>query len=81
MSIGKRGEDMQSAKTLWMLDYRQGGWGQLVPLYAEDEHEAWIEAYSWATQHEIALPQDAILTHFPNGFTVYRRVLPGQVEE
>jgi hypothetical protein len=28
---------MQTSKTLWMLDYRQGKWSNLVPIYAVDE--------------------------------------------
>lgn len=72
---------MQTTKTLWMLDYRIGKWSHLVPIYAEDEQEAWVEAYCWATQHEIVLPEDATLVHFPHGFTIHRRVLPGRAEK
>ena len=72
---------MQITKTLWVLDYRRGSWNDLVPLYAEDEHEAWVEAYHWATQREIVLPEDAMLIHFPHGFTVYQRILPGHAGE
>ncbi len=72
---------MQSTKTLWMLNYRTGKWGHLVPFYAVDEQEAWVEAYCWAVQHDVVLPEDARLLHFLHGFTMYRRVLPGRIEE
>ena len=71
---------MQTTKTLWMLDYRQGKWSNLVPIYAVDEQEAWRKAHSWAEQHNVLLSEDATLVHFPHGFTIYRRVLPGSVE-
>ncbi len=73
---------METTKTLWMLDVPYEGirGSLLVPLYAEDEHEAWIEAHRWALRHERTLPQGTTLIHFPNGFTVYRRVLPGIFE-
>ena len=41
---------MQTTKTLWMLDYRTEGWSHLIPIYAENEQGAWIEAYRWAAQ-------------------------------
>jgi hypothetical protein len=69
---------MQSTKTLWMLDYRTGEWGHLIPIYAVDEHEAWAEAYHWAVRHDVTLSEDATLVHFPHGFMVYRRVIPGR---
>jgi hypothetical protein len=74
---------METAKTLWMLDvpYEDMKGSVLVPLYAVDEQEAWIEAYHWAVQRERTLPATATLVHFPNGFTMYRRVLPGRSEE
>mgnify|MGYP001292096154 CR=1 FL=1 len=72
---------MQSTKTLWMLDYRTGAWSHLVPIYAVDEQEAWCEVQQWAVQHEIILSDDATLVHFPHGFTVHRRVIPGRTEE
>ncbi len=71
---------MQITKTLWMLNYRTGEWSHLIPIYAVDEHEAWVEAYHWVAQHEITLTETATLIHFPHGFTVYRRVLPGRAE-
>jgi len=73
---------METMKTLWMLDvpYESIRGCLLVPLYAEDEQEAWIEAHRWALRHERTLPQGTTLIHFPNGFTVYRRVLPGREE-
>lgn len=72
---------METAKTLWMLDYRAGEWGHLIPIYAVDEHEAWVEVYHWAVRHDVTLPEDATLVHFPHGFTVYRRVIPGRTKE
>lgn len=74
---------MQTAKTLWMLDvpYKDIRASLLVPLYAEDEQEAWIEAQRWALQHERVLPTNATMVHFANGFTVYRRELPGSIEK
>ncbi len=72
---------MEITKTLWMLDYRTGAWSRLIPIYAEDEQGAWVEAYHWATQHDIVLPEDATMVHFPHGFTVHRRTLPGCTEE
>ncbi len=72
---------MQSTKTLWMLDYRIGAWSHLVPIYAMDEQEAWIETYHWAMQHDIVLPEDATLVHFPHGFRVHKCTLPGRAEE
>ena len=72
---------MQTTKTLWMLDYRTGEWSHLVPIYAADEQEAWTEAYHWALQHDVPLPEDATLIHFPHGFTVHKRTLPGCVQE
>jgi hypothetical protein len=73
---------METTKTLWMLDvpYESIRGCLLVPLYAEDEQEAWIEAHRWALRNERTLPQGTTLIHFPNGFTVYRRVLPGKEE-
>ena len=71
---------MQITKTLWVLDYQQGTWGYLIPIYAEDEHEAWVEAYHWAMQHDVTLPEDAVLVHFPNGFTIHMSRLTGQAE-
>lgn len=74
---------METAKTLWLLDipYGIGRWGLLIPLYAVDEQEAWIEAQCWALQNDRPLPEDATLVHFPQGFTVNRFVLPGYLEE
>jgi hypothetical protein len=73
---------METTKTLWMLDvpYEPIGGCLLVPLYAEDESEAWIEAHRWALRNDRTLPQGTTLVHFPNGFTVHRRVLPGREE-
>ena len=74
---------MQSAKTLWMLDvpYESIRGSLLIPLYAEDENEAWIEAHRWALRHDRTLPQGTTLIHFPNGFTVHRHMLPGKLAE
>ena len=72
---------MQITKTLWMLAYQTGESSHLVPMYAENEQGAWVEVYHWATQHEITLPKDAMLIHYPNGFTVHMSELPGCVEE
>ena len=72
---------MQIMKTLWMLDYRTAEWSHLVPIYAVDEQEAWIEAYDWAVQHDVTLLENTMLIHFPYGFTVHKRVLPGHIEE
>ena len=72
---------MQTTKTLWMLDYRTGEWSHLVPIYAVDEQGAWVEAYRWATQHGVTLSKDALLIHYPNGFTVHMSELPGRAEE
>lgn len=49
---------MQSAKTLWILDvpYEDIKGSLLVPLYAEDEQEAWMEAQRWALRCERTLP-------------------------
>ncbi len=60
---------MQSAKTLWILDvpYKDMRGSVLLPLYAEDEQEAWIEAQRWALQRERTLPKNATLVHFPRG--------------
>ena len=71
---------MEIAKTLWMLDvpYESINGSVLVPLYAEDEQEAWIEAHRWALRCERTLPEGTTLIHFPDGFRMYRRVLPGQ---
>ena len=72
---------MQITRTLWMLAYSTGDASHLIPMYAVDEQEAWVGAYRWATQHSIALPKDAMLIHYPNGFTVHMSELPGCVEE
>ena len=72
---------MQITKTLWMLAYQTGEASHLVPMYAEDEQGAWIEAYRWAAQHEVVLPEDAVLIHYPNGFTVHMSELAGRFEE
>ncbi len=75
---------MQTAKTLWILDvpYEDMRGSVLVPLYAEDEQEAWIEAQRWALQRERTLPTSATLVHFPRGFTVHTyNMLPGQKDE
>jgi hypothetical protein len=72
---------MQITKTLWMLDYRAGEWSHLIPIYAVDEQEAWVQAYHWAVEHNMTLPEGATLVHFPHGFTVHKRVLPGRAEE
>ena len=70
---------METNKTLWMLDYRVGDWIKLIPLYAADEAGAWVEAVAWAMRHDIPLPEDAMLIHFPNGFTVHKSDLPGEI--
>jgi hypothetical protein len=72
---------MRASKTLWMLDIPYGNGSKLVPLYAVDVQEAWVEANQWAVQHDVVLPGDATLVHFPLGFTVHRCVLPGRAEE
>ena len=72
---------MQITKTLWMLDYHRDGQYQLIPIYAEDEQGAWVEAYLWATQCGLTLPEDAVLIHYSNGFTLHMSELPGRVEE
>ncbi len=64
-----------------MLDYRTGEASKLVPIYAVDEQEAWVEAYHWATRRGVTLPEDATLIHYPNGFTVHMSDLPGCAEE
>jgi len=71
---------MQSTKTLWMLDYRTGAWSHLIPIYAVDEQEAWTEVYHWSERQNVTLPEDARLIHFPHGFTMHRRILPGRSE-
>ena len=53
----------------------------LVPIYAIDETEAWIEAAQWALENSVSIPESATLIHFPHGFTIHRRVLPGTVHE
>ena len=68
--------------TLWMLDFRNeytSGMGELVPLYAEDEESAWVEAHCWAMQQGTVIPETAILVHFPHGFTIHRQTLPGKI--
>ncbi|MGH2494100.1 MAG: hypothetical protein ACRDIV_05290 [Ktedonobacteraceae bacterium] len=75
---------MQSAKTLWILDvpYEDIKGSLLVPLYAEDEQEAWMEAQRWALRCERTLPTDVKLVHFPRGFTMHTfNMLTGQKEE
>lgn len=74
---------MKTIKTLWMLDvpYEDNRGSQLVPLYAEEEQDAWIEAQRWALRCDRTLPTNVKLIHFANGFTVHRRVLPGSIEE
>ncbi len=70
---------METNKTLWMLDYKDGHWSRLVPFYATDEAGAWVEAVAWAMRHDITLPEDAQLIHFPHGFTIHKRTLPGEI--
>ena len=75
---------METAKTLWILDvpYEDIRGSLLVPLYAEDEQEAWMEAQQWALQHERTLSKNVALTHFPRGFTMHTyNMLPGEKEE
>ena len=74
---------MESTKTLWMLDvpYESIRGSLLIPLYAEDENEAGIEAHRWALRRDRTLPQGSTLIHFPNGFTVHRHMLPGKLAE
>lgn len=74
---------METAKTLWLLDipYGIGRGSLLVPLYAVDEQEAWVEAHLWALRNERPLPKDTTLVHFPRGFTTHMRTLPGRLEE
>ena len=71
---------METKKTLWMLDIDRGSWGQLVPIYAEDENEAWAQAQRWSIRNEIPQPENATLVHFPNGFTIHRSTLPGTLK-
>ncbi len=74
---------MEIAKTLWILDvpYKDMRGSVLVPLYAEDEQEAWIEAQRWALQCERILPKNATLVHFPRGFTIHTfNTIPGREE-
>ena len=71
---------MESKKTLWMLDLPRGAWSSLVPLYALDEEEAWSEAQRWAIRNEKPLPDSAALVHFPHGFTVHHRTIPGTLK-
>lgn len=70
---------MEIRKTLWLLDYGDEHVGRLVPLYAVDESGAWLGAAAWAIRNRIVLPQTAALIHFPHGFTIYRRRLPGEI--
>ena len=75
---------METAKTLWILDvpYEDIRGSLLVPLYAEYEQEAWMEAQRWALRCERTLPKNAALVHFPRGFTMHTyNTLPGQKEE
>lgn len=72
---------MQTRKTLWLLDYGDEHIGRLVPLYAVDEGGAWLEAAAWAMRNRIVLPETATLIHFPHGFTIHRRMLPGEIIE
>ena len=71
---------MEPTKTLWMLDIVRGKWGELIPIYAVDQTEAWIEAQRWAIRNEMPLPDTATLIHFPNGFTIFRRTIPGTLK-
>ena len=71
---------MEQAKTLWLLDIQRGAWGQLIPLYAADEEEAWVEAHRWAVRNETPLPSDAALVHFPVGFTVHHQTISGTLK-
>ncbi len=71
----------EMSKTLWILNYDDGRVGRIVSLYAENEHEAWVEIEAWATERDIKLPQNATLKHFPNGFQLNTRTLPGAIPE
>lgn len=66
--------------TLWILDYGDRHAGKLVPLYAVDEETARVEARLWAMKHKITLPEAITLLHFPRGFTIFRRILPGELK-
>jgi len=74
---------MEIIKTLWMLDvlYDDGTWSRLVPLYAVDEQEAWIEAQRWAFRNETPLSKNLRLIHFPCGFTIHTCMLAGYIEQ
>src|SRR5260370_33530070 len=72
---------MEIKKTLWLLEYGNEHVGRLVPLYAVDESGAWLEAAAWAIRNRVVLPETATLIHFPQGFTIHRYTLPGEIIE
>ncbi len=72
---------MEIKKTLWLLEYGNEHVGRLVPLYAVDESGAWLEAAAWAIRNRVVLPETATLIHFPQGFTIHRCTLPGEIIE
>lgn len=65
---------------LFLLDVGNGKVGRLVILYAQDEHQAWIEAAKWGLETNTKIPQNAILIEFPhNHFKIHRRSIPRTV--
>jgi hypothetical protein len=65
--------------TLWLLEYTaQGGVGELVPIYAEDEKDAHERAARWVIERNIPAGETRV-THFPHGFTIHHSTLPGEI--
>ncbi len=68
-------------KTLYMLSCTRGKYVEMVWFYAVGEEDAWSQANEWANEKEIVLPKDAQLLHFPRGFQLNTRTLPGEIQE
>lgn len=74
----KGGRDTKKLELkLFLLDVGNSEVGRLIILYAQDEHQAWIEAAKWSSETNMKIPQNAILIEFPhNHFKIHRRSIP-----
>ncbi len=63
-------------ETLFMIEFVRDNRGTAYMVYASDEAHAWEQAAPLAIEHEHDMRTCQII-HFPHGFTIISKALPG----
>jgi hypothetical protein len=79
-STQKTEEDEAMQLTLWVIEVSNATMGELLPVYATSEEEAWKKAHPWLAEHP-QYPHRTIRA-FPEGFLAGQRTwLPGVIDD